>query len=54
MAQLTLNLIGIVLAGVVTLYVQRRLFERRRARHFGDGARAVAGLPAEGRKAPRG
>ncbi|HET8638780.1 MAG TPA: DUF389 domain-containing protein [Solirubrobacterales bacterium] len=54
MAQLTLNLIGIVLAGVVTLYVQRRLFERRRARHFGDGARVVAGLPAEGRKAPRG
>jgi uncharacterized hydrophobic protein (TIGR00271 family) len=47
MTQLSLNLIGIVAAGVCTLYVQRRLFERRRTRHLGDGTRAAAGLPAE-------
>jgi uncharacterized hydrophobic protein (TIGR00271 family) len=47
MTQLSLNLIGIVAAGVCTLYIQRRLFERRRARHLGDGTRAAAGLPAE-------
>ena len=49
MAQLSLNLIAIVLAGVSTLYIERRLFERRRRRHLDDGARAVAGLPAEDR-----
>lgn len=47
MTQLTLNLTGIVAAGVCTLYVQRRLYERRRTRHLGDGTRAAAGLPAE-------
>jgi uncharacterized hydrophobic protein (TIGR00271 family) len=47
MTQLSLNLIGIVAAGVCTLYIQRRLFERRRARHLGDGTRAAAGLPAQ-------
>ncbi len=47
MTQLSLNLIGIVAAGVCTLYIQRRLFERRRTRHLGDGTRAAAGLPAE-------
>jgi uncharacterized hydrophobic protein (TIGR00271 family) len=47
MTQLSLNLCGIVVAGVGTLYVQRRLFERRRRRHLGDGTRAAAGLPAE-------
>ena len=51
MAQLIVNLIGIVLAGVVTLCVQRRLYERRRRRHLDDGARAVAGLPADRRGA---
>jgi uncharacterized hydrophobic protein (TIGR00271 family) len=44
MAQLAVNLTAIVLAGVATLYLQRRLYERRRQRHRGDGARAVAGL----------
>jgi uncharacterized hydrophobic protein (TIGR00271 family) len=44
-AQLSLNVLAIVLAGVATLYVERVLFERRRRRHFGDGTRASAGLP---------
>jgi len=48
MAQLAVNLTAICLAGVATLYVQRRLFERRRRRHLSDGARAVAGLPTRG------
>jgi uncharacterized hydrophobic protein (TIGR00271 family) len=47
MTQLSINLCGIVLAGVGTLYLQRLLFERRRRRHLGDASRAVAGLPAE-------
>jgi len=47
MAQLSLNLCGIVLAGIATLYVERRLFERRRQRHLSDGTRAAAGLPEE-------
>jgi uncharacterized hydrophobic protein (TIGR00271 family) len=46
MAQLSINLTAIVLAGVVTLFIQRRLFERRRRRHLGDGLRAIAGLPS--------
>jgi uncharacterized hydrophobic protein (TIGR00271 family) len=50
MAQLALNLTGIVLAGVVTLFFQRRVFERRRSRHLTDGARVAAGLPAEERR----
>ncbi len=36
MAQLSLNLIAIVLAGVATLAFQRRLFTRRRERHLRD------------------
>lgn len=54
MAQLAVNLTAIVLAGIVTLSIQRRLYERRRQRHRGDSARAVAGLPtASERTAPR-
>jgi uncharacterized hydrophobic protein (TIGR00271 family) len=45
MAQLVVNLTAIVLAGVTTLFIQRRLFERRRRRHLADSAREVAGLP---------
>jgi uncharacterized hydrophobic protein (TIGR00271 family) len=45
-AQLAVNLTAIVLAGIATLFVQRRLYERRRRRHLDDGARAAAGLPA--------
>jgi uncharacterized hydrophobic protein (TIGR00271 family) len=44
MAQLSLNLIAIILAGITTIYVERLLFERRRRRHLGDGTRAAAGL----------
>jgi uncharacterized hydrophobic protein (TIGR00271 family) len=53
MTQLTVNLSAIVLAGVTTLYVQRRLYERRWRRHLHDGSRAVAGLPTEPRQAAR-
>jgi uncharacterized hydrophobic protein (TIGR00271 family) len=45
MAQLLVNLTAITLAGVVTLSLQRRLFERRRRNHLQDGSRALAGLP---------
>jgi len=54
MLQLSVNLIAIVLAGVATLRVQRRLFERRRERHLRDGTRALAGLSTEERHRPRG
>jgi uncharacterized hydrophobic protein (TIGR00271 family) len=47
MAQLAVNLTAIVLAGVFTLFVQRKLYERRRRRHLDDGMRAIAGLPTE-------
>jgi len=43
--QLGLNLLGIVLAGVVTLYLQRRWYLVRRRRHLSDPARERAGLP---------
>ncbi len=35
-AQLSVNLVMIVLAGVATLALQRRLYQRRRRRHLGD------------------
>lgn len=44
-AQLAINLSGIVLAGLMTLYVQRRYYVSRRRRHLADPARAAAGLP---------
>lgn len=34
LGQLVINLLGILVAGLATLLVQRRLFERRRARHL--------------------
>jgi len=46
-AQLAINLSTIALAGVLTLLVQRRVYQRRRERHLGAGSRAVAGLPTE-------
>jgi uncharacterized hydrophobic protein (TIGR00271 family) len=52
MAQLAVNLTAIVIAGVGTLYLERRLYERRRTRHLHDNARAAAGLPADPRRAP--
>jgi uncharacterized hydrophobic protein (TIGR00271 family) len=45
LGQLVVNLVGIVLAGVLTLYVQRRLYVSRRVRHLSDPSRAQAGLP---------
>jgi uncharacterized hydrophobic protein (TIGR00271 family) len=47
MAQLSLNLAAIVLAGVGTLFIERRLFEKRRLRHLGDSSRTIAGLSNE-------
>ena len=44
-AQLAINLSGIVLAGVLTLFVQRRYYVARRRRHLMDPARTGAGLP---------
>jgi uncharacterized hydrophobic protein (TIGR00271 family) len=45
MLQLALNLFAIVLAGVGTLFIQRRLYMRRRRAHLDDSAREKAGLP---------
>lgn len=45
-AQLAINLAAIVLAGVVTLYLQRRFYVTRRRRHQSDPARYAAGLAA--------
>jgi uncharacterized hydrophobic protein (TIGR00271 family) len=45
MAQLSVNLTMIVLAGVGTLYVQGLLYRRRRVKHLSDPAREKAGLP---------
>ena len=44
-AQLGLNLSAIVLAGVITLYFQRRFYLTRRIDHLRDPARRAAGLP---------
>jgi uncharacterized hydrophobic protein (TIGR00271 family) len=43
--QLAVNLTGILVSGVATLYVQRRLYMRRRRKHLSDSAREEAGLP---------
>jgi uncharacterized hydrophobic protein (TIGR00271 family) len=45
--QLAGNLVAIVLAGTLTLFIQRRVYLRRRRTHMGDRARAEAGLPAK-------
>src|SRR5881394_2711465 len=46
-AQLLINLSAIVIAGIATLLVQNRVYERRRSRHRGDHSRAAAGLSTE-------
>jgi uncharacterized hydrophobic protein (TIGR00271 family) len=51
-AQLAINLTSIVLAGVLTLYIQRRYYMTRRVKHLSDPSRAAAGLPV-GRSAHR-
>jgi uncharacterized hydrophobic protein (TIGR00271 family) len=43
--QLGLNLVSIVLAGVLTLFIQRRYYLSRRIKHLHDPARKAAGLP---------
>jgi uncharacterized hydrophobic protein (TIGR00271 family) len=43
--QLGLNLGSLVLGGVLTLFVQRRLYMRRRRAHLEHAAREMAGLP---------
>jgi uncharacterized hydrophobic protein (TIGR00271 family) len=45
MLQLSVNLFAIVLAGVGTLFIQRKLYVRRRRAHLTDDAREKAGLP---------
>jgi uncharacterized hydrophobic protein (TIGR00271 family) len=52
--QLSLNLGAILLAGIGTLFLQRRLYMRRRVRHLDDEAREIAGLPiGESRRGKR-
>jgi uncharacterized hydrophobic protein (TIGR00271 family) len=43
--QLALNLGGIVVAGVLTLFIQRRYYVARRRKHLMDPVRTAAGLP---------
>jgi uncharacterized hydrophobic protein (TIGR00271 family) len=46
MGQLSLNLVTIIVAGIGTLFLQRRLYKRRRLDHLRQaGAREAAGLP---------
>jgi uncharacterized hydrophobic protein (TIGR00271 family) len=45
-AQLALNLTMILVAGLATLGIQRRLYQRRREHHLRDESRRAAGLPA--------
>ena len=45
MEQLALNLTMIVLVGVITLFIQRKLYQRRRRDHLHHDAREAAGLP---------
>jgi uncharacterized hydrophobic protein (TIGR00271 family) len=44
-AQLALNLTAIALAGIATLFIQRRIYQRRRRAHLYEEAREAAGLP---------
>jgi uncharacterized hydrophobic protein (TIGR00271 family) len=44
LAQLGINLGALLLAGAVTLTIQKALYRRRRADHLRDPARALAGL----------
>ena len=45
MAQLAVNVTMILLAGVLTLLIQRHLYHKRRDRHLGAESRRAAGLP---------
>src|SRR3954471_8296492 len=43
--QLGVNLVMIVLSGLLTLLIQRRIYESRRKKHLSSSYRAAAGLP---------
>jgi uncharacterized hydrophobic protein (TIGR00271 family) len=43
--QLVINLVAIFVAGLTTLFIQRKLYQRRRRAHLHDQAREAAGLP---------
>ncbi len=43
--QLVVNLTAILVAGIVTLFIQRKLYQRRRRAHLHDEAREAGGLP---------
>ena len=43
--QLAINVTSIVLAGVLTLFIQRIDYVKRRHKHLSDPARTAAGLP---------
>ena len=43
--QLAVNLVAIAMAGVLTLFLQRRYYVGRRVKHLHDPARLAAGLP---------
>ncbi len=45
LTQLGVNLTAIVTAGVITLFIQRKIYQRRRLEHLYDASREVAGLP---------
>lgn len=47
MGQLALNLTVIVLAGVAVLFIQRRLYLRRKAQHRHEEGPRAAGIPAD-------
>jgi uncharacterized hydrophobic protein (TIGR00271 family) len=51
--QLGINLAGIVAAGVITLFVQRRYYVSRRRKHLQDPVRGEAGLPVGRSTRPR-
>jgi uncharacterized hydrophobic protein (TIGR00271 family) len=45
LAQLGVNLTAILVAGIATLFIQRKLYQRRRRAHLHAEARELAGLP---------
>jgi uncharacterized hydrophobic protein (TIGR00271 family) len=45
MEQLSVNLTAILVAGIATLFIQRKLYQRRRREHLRDPVRQAAGLP---------
>jgi uncharacterized hydrophobic protein (TIGR00271 family) len=45
MEQLAVNLTALCMAGIATLFIQRRIYRRRRLAHLQDSSREVAGLP---------